>query len=137
MANPNIDLTCRIEVEFLLAMEINKLEDVLEREISPGTEPHPSGEEVDMVILDYAAYLLNRYQLGLQVVRPASTRFEVDVAGSKDNIKETHWTLLPDQSISEIHPDEGAEHIRSIRGTLPHCKSSRIFASLLFANATS
>ncbi|KAI9872245.1 MAG: hypothetical protein M1830_001871 [Pleopsidium flavum] len=118
--NPTIELRCRVEADFLLAMERAKLEDVLEREISPGTEPHPSDGEVDLVILGYAAHMLSRYQLGQQVLRPASTRFEVDVAASKDSIKETHWTLLPNESISKIHPDDGAEHIRTMKGRLPH-----------------
>lgn len=116
------DLTCRIELSFLLAVELTKLEDALEQQISPSAIPEPNEEEVDMVMLDYVAYLLNRYHLGQRVPRLASTRVEVDVAEARHGLKPTHWTLFPDKSITKIDPHDGMEYINTVRGTIPHCK---------------
>lgn len=115
---PSLNLTCRFELDFVLAMETNTLGETLWEEISPGTVRPPSEGNDDNLILRYAASRLQEYQLGHSATLPVSTRFDVVVADLDDRTKETEWTLLHGPDLSEHERAECEAHIRHLKGRL-------------------
>lgn len=124
MAEPSLDLRCRFELDFVLAMEANMLGDVLWEEISPGTVRPPSDGNNDNLMLWYVASKLQEYQLGQRVTQPASTRFNVVIAESEDRTKETEWTMLHGPDLSELDRAECEAHIRHLDNRRRKCGSS-------------
>ncbi len=63
-------LRCRLEIEFVTAVEVNSIEDIVEQLISSGTMPQAKDEEADKVILEYAAHRIRSYKPVRRVTPP-------------------------------------------------------------------
>lgn len=123
MATPPMDFTCRIALEFVLAMEKNTLCDDLWDELPPETVLWPSDGTNGSLILQYAAFKLQEYQPRQHGAQYESRSFNVFPADSLDNAKESEWTLLQGPDLPDLDRAECEALIHHGTNGLQNCGS--------------